>query len=55
MTKQELIEALQQLDCPDDTLIELWNSSYHSDTFTSLNDIELATYADGSIVVQLSY
>jgi len=55
MTKQELIETLQALGCSDDTPIELWNSNYHTDTFTSLNDIELADYSDGTQAIQLSY
>jgi len=55
MTKQELIKTLQTLDCPDDTTIELWNSGYYGDSFTSLNDVELVRYEDDSIVIQLSY
>lgn len=55
MTKQDLIKVLQGLDCPNDTPIELWNSSYYGDESTSLNVIELVTYDDNSIVIQLSY
>ncbi len=55
MTKKELIDALSSLDCDDDINVELWSSSYHADTFTSLNDVELAAYADGSQVIRLSY
>ncbi len=55
MIKKELIDALNNLECDDNTAVELWNSNYHADTFTSLNDIELVDYADGSQVIQLSY
>ncbi len=55
MTKKELINALNSLDCNEDINIELWSSGYYADSFTSLNDIELVDYADGSQVIQLSY
>jgi hypothetical protein len=55
MTNKELISALNNLDCDDDINVELWSSGYHADTFTSLNDIALTDYADGTQAIQLSY
>lgn len=54
MTKRELIKVLQQLDCPDETNVRLWNSGIACDTYTNVNEVNLISFFDSDKTIEIT-